>query len=1133
MNVLLISQCEKRALTETRRILDQFAERRGDRTWQTPITQAGLDTLRKLLKKTARKNTAVACHWIRGKDHSELLWVVGDASRFNVNGAVPTNTTSRDVLRTQDENDWHQGEDITLLAQMAALLHDLGKASIAFQRRLRSTVLEKNLYRHEWVSLRLFTAFVGSDDDATWLQRLAQPTEQDDASWLDKGRYFCDGLDTNAPLPFKNLPPLAAAIGWLVVTHHRLPVKPVYDGDQQSWLGKRSPEFNDPAQLSTLLDSVSHDWNEIKRDAEEKEITPYWHFEHALPTQLPKWRARAAKLADRLLALRNKPGKGDWLDNPYVMHLARLCLMLADHHYSSLPPDSHERVQGDGNTPLFANTDKNGKPKQPLDEHLLGVAKLAGGITRALQNFDQYLPRLARHRALKRRSANERFRWQDKAYDAASAMRESAAADGAFIINMASTGCGKTLANARILYALADAARGMRATFALGLRTLTLQTGRSYREMLHLGDDELAIRVGGSASRALFEYYEAQAEMSGSASAQALIDEDSHVLYDGQYAEHPLLSRAMSDDRIRSLLSAPLLVCTIDHLVPATEAQRAGRQIAPMLRLMSSDLVLDELDDFDLADLPALTRLVHWAGLLGSRVLLSSATLPPALIEGMFQAYQSGRQHFRRNRGLHGGQESVVAIPCLWVDEFGVHSVVCDSSARFSSSHDDFVTRRVQALEHTIDKNGARRRGELIPLRIQHTQEKAIREDFGMQVQQAILKAHAAHHEICPQSGKHVSFGLVRMANIEPLFDVAQVLFQLGAPENYRIHLCVYHARFPLLVRSAIENQLDTVLNRRVPGAVYEMPEIRQEIDGAAEENHLFVVLGSPVTEVGRDHDYDWAIVEPSSMRSLIQLAGRVQRHRNRACESANIFIFDTNLRHFSGAKGVDQQPAAAFCRPGFEDERAPADAPFRLATHRLDRLLREEEYRVITARPRIRPRPQSDWQPKQLLVDLEHARMFERMEPRQSEAASQSRRRRVPRADLNAACAWQYPRAALTWVLPQQQPFRDNTMREVELVFLPDEDETRLVIHRVVEESRRGEKIYATSENAVECISLTFGPRIDAWGHHDLMALLMAQVEAQGLTLQHCAERFTPVSVLNSTQGWRYHPMLGFGRKK
>src|SRR5690625_6924430 len=92
---------------------------------------------------------------------------------------------------------------------------------------------------------------------------------------------------------------------------------------------------------------------------------------------------------------------------------------------------------------------------------------------------------------------------------------------------MASTGCGKTLANARILYALSDPQLGMRATYALGLRTLTLQTGRSYRNDLHLDDDELAILVGGSASRELFEYYESLAEQTGSASIQALIEERS------------------------------------------------------------------------------------------------------------------------------------------------------------------------------------------------------------------------------------------------------------------------------------------------------------------------------------------------------------------------------------------------------------------------------------------------------------------------------------------------------------------------------------------------------------------------------------------------------------------------------
>ena len=231
MNVLFISQCNKRALAETRRILDQFAERRGEHTWQAPITQAGLDTVRKLLRQTARKNTAVACHWIRGRDHSELLWVVGDASQFNDQGAVPTNTTASNVLRADDEHAWHQLPLMTALAALAALLHDLGKATQAFQDKLKNPGLrERNHYRHEWVSVRLFQAFVGQDDDAGWLQRLAAHADADadaqalEAEWLDHagGRLLRDGLDepqAQQHLPFARLPPL----GILIDEDSRLP----------------------------------------------------------------------------------------------------------------------------------------------------------------------------------------------------------------------------------------------------------------------------------------------------------------------------------------------------------------------------------------------------------------------------------------------------------------------------------------------------------------------------------------------------------------------------------------------------------------------------------------------------------------------------------------------------------------------------------------------------------------------------------------------------------------------------------------------------------------------------------------------------------------------------------------------
>lgn len=136
----------------------------------------------------------------QGRDHSELLWVVGNASRFNAEGAVPTNTTRRNVLRRADENDWHTGEAIYLLSSLAALMHDLGKACQAFQDRLRpGAPRERNLYRHEWISLRLFQSFVGNSSDTEWLQRLIAPTPEDDVSWIS--RLQRDGIDAAASAP--------------------------------------------------------------------------------------------------------------------------------------------------------------------------------------------------------------------------------------------------------------------------------------------------------------------------------------------------------------------------------------------------------------------------------------------------------------------------------------------------------------------------------------------------------------------------------------------------------------------------------------------------------------------------------------------------------------------------------------------------------------------------------------------------------------------------------------------------------------------------------------------------------------------------------------------------------------------
>ena len=1129
MNILLISQCEKRALTETRRILDQFAERRGDRTWQTPITQEGLDTLRKLLRKTARKNTAVACHWIRGMNHTELLWTVGDVSQFNDQGAVPTNITKRNLLRKQDQNDWHNGELIRLLADMAGLMHDLGKSIQAFQDRLNGKMSGRNLIRHEWVSLRLLQAFVGSDDDATWLDRLSAPSPVDDASWLS--RLHKDSPQVPNPSPFACMAhaPLAQALGWLVVSHHRLPVLP----------------FGEVFQSSLLQDSLTRleaSWNEDEfKKATRETLKPYWTFPYGLPVSTPEWKHRASRIARRLKGYAGKEQACGLMNNPFVLHLGRLCLMLADHHYSSLElADNGKPATGRVNirnaSPLVANTRDGGKANQTLDEHLLGVAQHGAEVARFLPKFEQHLPRLGKQRKLKQRAEIDRFRWQDKAADIAASVRLTSLAHGAFIVNMASTGCGKTLANARVMYALADPEQGMRCAFAMGLRTLTLQTGQAFRQLLGLDGEDLAIRVGGSANRALFEHFESLAENKGSASGQALLEEDGHVLFEGRTDQHPLLKHAVADPEIRKLLLAPILVCTIDHLTPATESQRGGRQIAPMLRLLSGDLVLDEPDDFDLSDLPALTRLVHWAGLLGARVLLSSATLPPALVQGLFEAYNKGRSQFQSNRGVHPLESGATTpICCLWIDEFRQSHASCADPSVFEKEHQDFVMQRARALGQQAKE--PRRRLALVALEGLSARRDEACATMAAAIIKSVSSLHTQHYSIDPQTGKRVSFGLVRMAHVEPLISVALAMFEQGAPESLRIHLCVYHSRHPLLIRSAIERQLDSTLKRQQPDAVFLLPTVRERLDGSAEDDHLFIVLGSPVTEVGRDHDYDWAVVEPSSVRSLIQLLGRVRRHRAGECGSTNVHVFTRNLRSFT------HPTEAAFRWPGFEAN----DGPFRLKSHDLRNLLDADELTTMDARPRIlSPAPEA-LRPQEKLVDLEHARMRKQMLP-QSNVPTPPKGRQargsvsallVPHA--NASTWWNLsPKdALLTGLLPQQQPFRHNAgQQEITLVLLPDEDDDHDVLHQVldVKQGRRGEKLYVEVERALHARisdAATRGVRITPWGVVEYMNELQALAESMDMPLRRCAERFGTVNVINNDAGWLSHPVLGFSKRR
>ncbi|GAB3050157.1 hypothetical protein GCM10027155_15120 [Acinetobacter apis] len=98
MIVTFISECEKKSIPRTRQVLDAFADRIGSYTWQTVITEEGLNAVKRLLLSTVSKNTAVACHRITTRRTTTLVWIVGNRSKFNIHGVVPVNYTAKELF---------------------------------------------------------------------------------------------------------------------------------------------------------------------------------------------------------------------------------------------------------------------------------------------------------------------------------------------------------------------------------------------------------------------------------------------------------------------------------------------------------------------------------------------------------------------------------------------------------------------------------------------------------------------------------------------------------------------------------------------------------------------------------------------------------------------------------------------------------------------------------------------------------------------------------------------------------------------------------------------------------------------------------------------------------------------------
>ncbi len=891
MHIIFISACEKKAIKRTRAILDSYAIRTGQNTWQAPMTMEGLAEVRQALRKVSTRQTAVIAYRNYGNRRMKIAWVVGSRHKFSLTGAYPVASTSKQQNKPIIA-DWIKVS--SLLAGASGNMHDIGKASVHFQQKLspsQSGQIIKDDIRHEWISMKL-------------LQNLRNNQWQWQQAWQDLPQHLDklilgDKKLSEVEIGISNE---IEAVDYLVLTHHGL----LGADDENQALsfpssGKHIRKY--PPKLEQI---------QCAGDLAESIFISY--------------QKRMQRLAKLLPANLTNNGLLYW--KAQVLH-ARNALIHADHVISAMHYSSGV-VETTGQ--LFANTkikkdDKNQIKRlqdQPLLWHLENVGDRASYIaTQMMVNLSMAGLSEQTTEYICQPTAHSRFNWQNVGVNALHRYVEKLPNSPALIFNIAGTGSGKTRMNLRLACTLRP--NEPRISIALNLRSLTLQTGEALKSSMNLSDDELAVIIGDTTTQQLFEK-----------SIQRYQDDDENPIepiFDsiGMDNELPTWLQPLyhQDPQGRTILTSPLLVSTIDYLIAGGEPHKQGHHVKAFLRLISSDLILDEIDSYEPKSLMAVLRLVQISAMYGRHVICSSATLSTTVAQSVYSAFQSGLQ---MKEALNAKPQSAI----IAIIDNEIKPTILQEMTDNESNFQHYYQQHLDSLQQHLKSKPVYRLAKLIPLENQRVS------DWHHAVLNASKQLHLQHGWQFSKTQKRISFGLVRVANVYQAIALAQFL----ADNCSEAKIACYHANDWLISRFYKEQRLDSLLTRhknnktQITGneRIEQDEEIQHIVQNSLTDNVIFIVVATPVEEVGRDHDFDWAVIDASSIQSIVQTAGRVNRHRLNPVTVANIMIPQYNYRYCHNQDN-HREKDKVFVYPGFEmygSKRRKAGYP----THDLAKLL-------------------------------------------------------------------------------------------------------------------------------------------------------------------------------------------------
>ena len=807
------------------------------------------------------------------------------------------------------------------LAILSGLSHDLGKFLRGFQESLRQACgeavnAEQDRVRHEWGSFLILAAMfdtLASDTDATIGLGMM----------LDFARRNAASFSS----PFRHIDSLRDVVLYAVATHHRLPT---YDLDRDELLGAKYA----PIPSSKDILSLS--------------LCP-----QADPCMSTNGQALMERLKNLILSVNQK----DLEVRPLKLDLAcmaedvRDALIMADYIVSSIDYSLSGQPAEKNNLRCAANTvrlkDGSMRLNQPLVWHLENVGALAGTIFKDVQSGSIFSGKNEHADAYKKHLLETksvgRFQWQNRVVSFINEKTAQGIDVPSLVMNVASTGAGKTLANQKIA-AAAHGAGTFRMTSGFGMKVLTKESTRAYeREMKSAGDGISAVL----------------SMLTGDEKIPYLLQDDGWgEIFNG--AESVLTDpqtwpSAWSRDSLTStsMLGAPILLATLDYIVPAGDPTATRRYLDAKLRLRGGTLIIDEIDLAQGAGAQtAVLRLLYTAGLCGVNAVVSSATLPKPLARAISEAYMTG---LRRR----GARKVNIFIVSSDANNYHQQFVTGDDSAINAAK--SFCAQSLQSVGETLSSLPVITRGQIVNI-----ESKG---DLPHITTDTILESGARLGNPWPGFPENVrlSFGMIRLAHVRNVVALADRLasgwgdqrendagVQSDAGGTYIIkdgarhylRVAAYHSYIPDDRRRWLEDILSNVLNRK-----QENPEAfdllsrscRLDVDffrslGCPVFIH-FVVVASQIVETGRDYDFDYGQAEPSSAGSLVQMPGRIARHRRIKLPDGvhNLVILSRNLASLRpGAR-----PFHGFIRPGLGKAKTHPEADVR-------RLLPLDEYGLV-----------------------------------------------------------------------------------------------------------------------------------------------------------------------------------------